>query len=50
MSEELLIRQLLTPLLLRAEFKVSSDGISRSFGLAAEPAIGKDGRIWFERI
>jgi hypothetical protein len=33
-----------------AEFKVTSDGISKYFGLAAEPEMGKDGRIWFERI
>jgi hypothetical protein len=33
-----------------AEFKVASDGISKYFGLAAEPEMGKGGRIWFERI
>ncbi|KAE9377060.1 putative penicillin-binding protein [Stipitochalara longipes BDJ] len=33
-----------------AEFKVSADGISKAFGLAAEPEMGPNGRIWFERI
>jgi len=33
-----------------AEFKVSADGISKTFGLAAEPEMGPNGRIWFERI
>lgn len=33
-----------------AEFKVASDGIAKYFGLAAEPEMGVDGRIWFERV
>ena len=33
-----------------AEFKVNSEGISKSFGLAAEPQMGPHGRIWFERV
>jgi hypothetical protein len=33
-----------------AEFKVSSDGISKTLGLAAEPEMGPQGRIWFERV
>jgi hypothetical protein len=33
-----------------AEFKVSPDGTSKTLGLAAEPAMGPNGRIWFERV
>jgi hypothetical protein len=33
-----------------AEFKVGSDGISKTFGLAVEPEMGPSGRIWFERV
>jgi hypothetical protein len=33
-----------------AEFEISPEGISKTLGLAAEPEMGKDGRIWFERL
>lgn len=33
-----------------AEFKVGPDGVSKAFGLAAEPEMGPQGRIWFERV
>jgi hypothetical protein len=33
-----------------AEFKVGPEGTSMKFGLAAEPAMGQNGRIWFERV
>jgi len=32
-----------------AEFVVGSDGISKKFGIAAEPSMGIDKKIWFER-
>lgn len=35
---------------LPAEFKVGSDGVSKSFGIALEGEMGLDARIWFERI
>jgi len=33
-----------------AEFSVGSDGVPKKFGLAAEPEMGVEGRIWFERV
>ena len=33
-----------------AEFVVGSDGVAGRFGIAAEPEMGVEGRIWFERI
>ncbi|RDW94512.1 hypothetical protein BP5796_00275 [Coleophoma crateriformis] len=33
-----------------AEFRIGSDGVPVEFGLAAEPMMGKEGRIWFKRI
>jgi hypothetical protein len=33
-----------------SEFIVGADGIARKFGIAAEEEMGKEGRIWFERI
>jgi hypothetical protein len=33
-----------------AEFVVSSDGVSKSFGIAAEPGMGPEARIQFARI
>lgn len=35
---------------LPAEFVVGSDGIPKSFGLAAAEEMGTDARIWFERV
>ncbi|KAG4418237.1 hypothetical protein IFR04_008595 [Cadophora malorum] len=35
---------------LPAEFKVGSDGVSKSIGIALEGEMGLDARIWFERI
>jgi hypothetical protein len=32
------------------EFMVGADGVVQKFGIAAEPEMGKEGRIWFERI
>jgi hypothetical protein len=33
-----------------AEFVIGSDGVAKKFGLAAEPEMGSEGRIWFDRI
>ncbi|KAI9051163.1 hypothetical protein LZ554_005265 [Drepanopeziza brunnea f. sp. 'monogermtubi'] len=33
-----------------AEFKVGSDGVASGFGIAIEPEMGLEGRIWFERV
>lgn len=33
-----------------AEFLVGVDGIARKFGIAAEPEMGVEARIWFERV
>jgi hypothetical protein len=33
-----------------AEFKVGGDGVAKSFGILAEPEMGKDSRIWFDRV
>ncbi|KAJ5047542.1 uncharacterized protein L3040_003365 [Drepanopeziza brunnea f. sp. 'multigermtubi'] len=33
-----------------AEFKVGSDGVANGFGIAIEPEMGLEGRIWFERV
>jgi hypothetical protein len=32
------------------EFIVGADGVVQKFGIAAEPEMGKEGRIWFERV
>jgi hypothetical protein len=32
-----------------AEFKVGGDGISKAFGMLAEPSMGLE-KIWFDRI
>jgi hypothetical protein len=34
----------------RAEFTVGSDGKAKALGMATEPEMGPEGRIWFERI
>lgn len=33
-----------------AEFRVGSDGVARSLGMAVEPEMGVEGRVWFERV
>jgi hypothetical protein len=33
-----------------AVFRVGADGISNSFGILAEPEMGMDSRIWFDRL
>jgi hypothetical protein len=33
-----------------AGFKIGSDGAPKAFGIAAEEKMGKDGRIWFDKI
>ncbi len=33
-----------------AEFKVGSDGIAKDFGIVAEPEMGFEKRIWFDRL
>ncbi len=33
-----------------AEFVIGSNGVAKKFGLAAEPEMGLEGRIWFDRI
>jgi hypothetical protein len=33
-----------------AEFVVGSDGIVKKFGIGAEPSMGPEGRIWFDRV
>lgn len=33
-----------------AEFRVGSDGVVGSLGLAVEEEMGVQGRIWFERV
>lgn len=35
---------------LPAEFRIGSDGKPSAVGVGFEPDMGKDGRIWFERI
>lgn len=35
---------------LPAEFKVGSDGTTKLLGIATEPEMGPEGRIWFERV
>ena len=33
-----------------AEFKVGGDGVSTSFGILAEPSMGENSRIWFDKV
>jgi hypothetical protein len=33
-----------------AEFKIGSNGVSKAFGIFAEPEMGAQSRIWFERV
>jgi hypothetical protein len=33
-----------------AEFSIGADGVVGKFGIAAEPEMGKEGKVWFERI
>lgn len=35
---------------LPAEFRIGSDGLPSAFGAAVEERMGKDGRIWFDRV
>lgn len=33
-----------------AEFIIGPDGVARKFGIAEEPSMGPNGRVWFERV
>lgn len=33
-----------------AEFRIGSDGVPKQLGVAIEDMMGKDGRIWFDRV
>ena len=33
-----------------AEFRVGGDGVVKSLGIALASEMGKEGRIWFERV
>lgn len=33
-----------------AEFRVGGDGVVKNLGIAFESEMGKEGRIWFERV
>ncbi|KUJ20474.1 beta-lactamase/transpeptidase-like protein [Mollisia scopiformis] len=33
-----------------AEFVIGPDGVARKFGIAEEPSMGPNGRVWFDRV
>lgn len=33
-----------------AEFVIGPDGLARKFGIAEEPSMGPNARIWFDRV